>query len=79
LIPGVNDTTGDLEAAADFARSIPGVRQVNLLPYHRTGLAKLNRLGREAELAGTMPPSGERMAAARDIFERAGLHTRIGG
>ena len=45
IIPGVNDDDANIEAAADFVRSVPGIRQVDLLPYHPTGEAKFARLG----------------------------------
>lgn len=79
VIPGINDSPADFEAAARFAGGLPSVRQVNLLPYHRIGLGKSQRLGRESELASVMPPAPETMLAARKIFEAAGLTTRIGG
>ncbi len=47
IIPGINDDQAELEAAARFAATIPGLRQVNLLPFHRTGLPKARRLGQE--------------------------------
>jgi pyruvate formate lyase activating enzyme len=43
VVPGVNDEPEEMEAAARFAASIPGVRQVNLLPYHATGRHKTDR------------------------------------
>ncbi len=79
VIPGVNDSAADLEAAARFAGGIPGVCQVNLLPYHRIGVAKFHRLGLEPELAATPPPSEGSLSVARAIFARAGMDARIGG
>jgi pyruvate formate lyase activating enzyme len=80
IIPGVNDDAPGLQAIARFAAAIPGVRQVNLLPFHRTGLPKLARLGRTAPpLAGIQPPSPEVMAAALAVFQHVGLETRAGG
>ena len=46
LVPGVNDARRDLEDVVRLAASVPGVRQVNLLPYHATGAAKFARLGK---------------------------------
>jgi len=79
LIPGVNDSERDLEALARFASGIPGVRQVNLLPYHRTGLTKSRRLGRATTLADVAPPSDEAINRAAAIFSSLGLLTNIGG
>jgi pyruvate formate lyase activating enzyme len=79
LIPGLNDTDDQLEALARFAASIPGVRQVNLLPYHKTGLQKYPRLGQSFRLEGLQPPSRERIENAARKFRAFGLATKAGG
>jgi pyruvate formate lyase activating enzyme len=57
VVPGVNDTPEELDAAARLTASLAGVRQVNLLPYHRAGVRKSERLGMNGFLAGLQPPS----------------------
>ena len=79
IIPGINDDPADLEAAARFAATVPGVRQVNLLPFHRTGLPKARRLGQDNGLADVQPPSAEAMNRAVDIFTKVGLAVKTGG
>jgi len=79
IIPGINDDPADLEAAARFAAAVSGVQQVNLLPFHRTGLPKLRRLGQDSGLAEVQPPSAAAMNRAADIFTRAGLTVKQGG
>jgi pyruvate formate lyase activating enzyme len=79
VIPGINDSQADLEAAARFAASIPTVRQVNLLPFHRNGLPKARRLGRDDTLAEVQPPSSEGMERARAPFASLGLAVQTGG
>ena len=79
VIPGINDDEAGLEAAARFAAAVPGVQQVNLLPFHRTGLPKSRRLGRDSGLAEVQPPSPEAMKRALESFAGAGLAVRKGG
>jgi pyruvate formate lyase activating enzyme len=79
VIPGINDSERELKELARFAASLPSVRQVNLLPYHRTGLPKARRLGRSSPLAEIEPPSAESVSRAADIFSSFGLSARIGG
>jgi pyruvate formate lyase activating enzyme len=79
LVPGINDSQGGLEATARFAAGIPGVRQVNLLPYHHTGTHKAERLGRKCEVTSLQTPTAAEMAGAANIFRSAGLETRTGG
>jgi pyruvate formate lyase activating enzyme len=79
VIPDINDSERELKELARFAASVRSVRQVNLLPYHRTGLPKARRLGRSSPLAEVEPPSAESMSRAADIFSSFGLSAKIGG
>lgn len=79
LIPDVTDGEADLEALARFAASVRGVRKVNLLPYHRTGLQKFRRLGRTYELDGVQTPSPELMERVLRKFSAAGINAVAGG
>jgi pyruvate formate lyase activating enzyme len=79
VIPGVNDDDDNIAAAAEFVHSVPGVRQIDLLPYHQTGEAKFARLGLDYTLRGTMPPDKGRLDALAARFRVRGLVTTIGG
>ena len=79
LIPGVNDSEENLEGLARWATSLPGVRHVNLLPYHPTGVQKFKRLGHVYQLDPVTPPSSERLQAATALFRRFGFETSAGG
>jgi pyruvate formate lyase activating enzyme len=79
IIPGVNDDRANLEATANLALRTPGVRQVNLLPFHRTWHGKLRQLGKTVADDTIAPPSQERMEELAHIFRTAGLTTIIGG
>ncbi|MGE5199575.1 MAG: glycyl-radical enzyme activating protein [Rhodospirillaceae bacterium] len=79
VIPGVNDDDGNVEASADFVRSVPGIRRVDLLPYHPTGEAKFARLGLDYDLHGTPAPDPGRLDALAARFRARGLTTTIGG
>jgi pyruvate formate lyase activating enzyme len=79
VIPDLNDDEATMRAAARLAGSIPAVRRVSLLPYHRTADGKRARLGRENAMAGTVPPTEERMRALVACFEDTGIETTIGG
>ncbi len=56
LVPGLNDADDDLEATVRFAASVPGVKQINLLAYHRTGAYKFSRLGKPYLAENVTPP-----------------------
>ena len=79
IIPGLNDAEEDLDAMAHFAASLAGVRQVNLLPYHKTGVHKFARLGWSYKLDHVVPPSPQDMESVARRFRAMGLPTKIGG
>jgi pyruvate formate lyase activating enzyme len=79
VIPGVNDDRANLEAIARLAATLRGVRQVNLLPYHKTGVQKFRRLGQSATLEHIAQPGAEALQHALRLFQDFGLETRIGG
>lgn len=79
IIPGINDDDGNLDATAAFLGPLPGIRQVDLLPYHPTGAAKFARVGMDYALHGTPTPGTERLEALAARFRARGLTTTIGG
>ena len=79
VMPGLNDAPDELKAIATLARSVPGVTQVNLLPYHKIGVQKFGRLGQVYDLEELTTPSETQMERARGIFRDCGLDTHVGG
>ena len=79
VIPGVNDDDANVRAAAALAAELPGVERVSLLPYHRTGTSKGERLGRADLLDGVVPPPPERMRALAAVLADGGVLVVIGG
>lgn len=79
VIPGVNDDAENVTATARLAASLPSVRRVSLLPYHRLGADKLRRLGSAGLLADVNPPTPDHMRALAVRLQSAGVATTIGG
>ncbi len=79
VIPTFNDTEAEIEAIARFAASLPNVKQLHLLPYHRLGQDKYAGLGREYTLADLVPPSAEQMQRLLRVVEAQGLQAHLGG
>jgi pyruvate formate lyase activating enzyme len=76
VIPGVNDTE-DFRSLCD---TLPIHPAVQLMPYHRAGVDKYRRLGREYQLPDTEPPTAPEMSritalcGAGTPARRAGTH-----
>ncbi len=79
LVPGFNDSPADIAATARFVASLPGVCQVNLLPYHPLGLHKSERLGTLSNLGAPVRPSAEALEESAEPFRSLGLNVKIGG
>jgi pyruvate formate lyase activating enzyme len=79
LVPGVNDAPADLEGVVCLAASIPGVRQVNLLPYHATGTAKFARLGKAYAGRDLLPPPPELVERTAARLQNLGVPVISGG
>ncbi|MBR2466610.1 MAG: glycyl-radical enzyme activating protein [Clostridia bacterium] len=79
VIPTFNDTREDIKAISDFARSLKGVKEHHLLPYHRLGSDKYAGLGRNYSMKDILPPSDEKMRYLLSVAEESGLSCQIGG
>lgn len=79
VIPGYNDSPESIHALARFVQSLGTVEEIDLLPYHRFGRAKYERLGREYAI-GDKPSLGEGdVAELEELVRSYGLRTKIGG
>ena len=72
VVPGINDGE-NIKKTADFARSLPYVKEVEFLPYHRYGVAKYELLDRSYSLPDLNPPSDESMEDYRRLLISSGL------
>jgi pyruvate formate lyase activating enzyme len=79
FVQGVNDAEQDMRAAAAFTSMVPGVCQVNVLPFHRLGRHKFARVGEKSPDTFFQAPSDEAVRRAVGIFQAAGLAARAGG
>ncbi len=79
VIYGFNDTVAEISAIAAFAASLPGVRHLHLLPYHRMGEDKYTGLGREYGLSGIPPMDREHVLPLLEAAKKTGLICQIGG
>jgi pyruvate formate lyase activating enzyme len=79
VVPGFNDDPAELEQIGAFVANLRGVKLVNLLPFHRSGLHKYERLGWAHAMGEVDAPSSSAMEQAADVFRRLHLATKIGG
>jgi pyruvate formate lyase activating enzyme len=77
VVPGVNDNQANIDATLKILQST-GVRNVDLLAYHETGVEKYRRLDMAAPVK-IVPPTEETMKGLYDQFASSGFTVRIGG
>ena len=79
-IPTENATEKDFEQICAFAKTLPGVDTIHILPYHRLGVNKYDLLHKDYpmghEIDSLKPKDVVRF---QEIVERNGFHCLIGG
>lgn len=78
LVPGVNDDAANVRATGALAAEL-GIAEVDLLPYHRAGLDKYERLAMDYALPDTRPPTAEQVEAVAAMLRGYGLQVEVGG
>ena len=68
VIPTFNDSVEEIQSIASFASTLPGVKKIHLLPYHRLGQDKYDWLGREYKLTKILPPEPEHMELLQSVI-----------
>ena len=79
VVSGVNDTEEAIGAIGRFARLMPGVDTVHLLPYHTYGENKYALLGRPYPMGDLPNLKPENIAHLTHVIESLGLRCQIGG
>ena len=79
IIPGINDSKEDLNAFRNFIKTLHIIKEVALLPYHKIGQEKYNRLGKSYKMPDTQEPTQEEMKQAVQIIKSCGANVKIGG
>jgi pyruvate formate lyase activating enzyme len=72
LIPGSNDSVENIAACARHVARL-GFTQVELIPYHRFGVAKYGQYGMTYPLDGSAPLPDTAVREFSEIVERWGL------
>lgn len=79
VVPGFNDDPININMTRDFAASLDGIRQIDILPYNRGGIEKSARLATEPDLMLVDVPSVEKMEGIAETFRDYGFEVKIGG
>ncbi len=78
VIAGINEDDETIKSILNFIKET-NINKVNLLPYHDIARNKYERLGKTYESTLMEVPSSERMKELKEMFEKSGYKTKIGG
>ena len=79
VIPGCNDGEASIHALGRLVQRLGTVHEVHLLPYHRFGRSKYERLGRAYPMGDEPSLREEQLYGLREILVAYGLRVKIGG
>jgi len=78
VIPKLTDKEDNLRQTAEFCASLgDAVKLVQLLPYHKTGQMKYDRLGWRYPLPNVEPPEEAFMLKTLEMFQGVGLNCQL--
>jgi len=69
IIPGLNDFEGNLSAVSQFLSEMRNIKRIRLLPYHRLGEGKYERLDMEYKLKDLEPPGKARIEQLAEFMK----------
>lgn len=73
LVPGVTDDEENVDGIAEFVARLRNVERVDVLPFHRMGAPKYERLGIPFPLADVEPPDDALLKRVHAQFLAAGV------
>ncbi|KKM09777.1 hypothetical protein SY88_16370 [Clostridiales bacterium PH28_bin88] len=79
IVPGCNDTEENIVATGKFVTNELGLKEIHLLPYHRLGQTKYERLYKDYSLVEVKPFTHEQVNKFKKTLEGFGLNVQVGG
>lgn len=78
IIKGINNDEKNIDETIEFLREI-NLEQINLLPYHKMGMEKYERIFKEYKLSGNEKPSKKNIDDLLLKFQQLNTKIKIGG
>lgn len=79
VIPGMTDAPENIASVAAFVRDLKTIREVSILPYHRTAEGKYRKLGVAEKMTGIETPGPAEIERIKGQFESTGFTVTVGG
>ena len=79
IITGITETEENIQQFTEWIAQLDSIKEINLLPFHKIGYSKYEKLNRENKLLNLNLPSPERLDKLMDTFRELGFITKLGG
>ena len=79
LIPTINDDEENVRSLGSFIASLKTIQEIHILPYHRSGIEKYQRMGSEHTMASFAVPSREMLQGIAGTLHQYVPKVIIGG
>jgi len=77
VIPNFNDSEENITNTAKFVKSFKNIRKIELLPYHKLGVIKYERIGKPYLLKDLNAPRSEDLIKLKNIIEANNIKCEI--
>ena len=77
LVPGITDQPQNVEGLAKFLAPMTNIEKVEILPFHKMGEYKWERMGFDYELKDTPAPTAAQVQKVVDTFRQYNLTVEI--
>jgi len=79
IVPGFNNDKSNIEATAEFVKSLNNVTRIDILPYNSGGNEKSGRLTTEFDMMEAEVPHAKQMNMIAEILKGFGFNVKTGG
>ncbi len=79
LVPGYTDSLKNISEMIFFLERFAKFIKIDILPYHKLGISKYKKFNLKSSLDYLLPPSNDRISEIKDLFDKSGFITGIGG
>ena len=80
VIPGINDDAKHIDRLNSYLKNeLPGIEEVDILPYHNIAEHKYEKLKLPYLMSGTRKPDALDISSIQQRFESSGFLVKVGG
>ncbi|NWF89921.1 MAG: glycyl-radical enzyme activating protein [Ignavibacteriaceae bacterium] len=79
IIPTITNTSKNIDEMVNFISSLEKVREIDLLPFHKSANSKYEKMKKENKLPNLVPLNEEEIEFLREKFSKLGYPLKIGG